>query len=170
MLGRILILFALFFSLSVVAGASGDKEYEEFVIDPGIKFVAGKKCSGDWSTTSSCKNSTHYIIRDVNGVPVSVSDVNSCEGKRVTWTYDPATVGEDALGAPKFALLFYPEYPGNNPKSSWSEDFVGGDDKNNQEYTLKTKKLKKSDEPECINYMVIIPTKGILDPVFIIDQ
>ena len=168
MLIRISVLFALFFSLSVVAGESGDKEYAEFVIAPSVKFIPGKKCSVGFATTDSCKNSTHYIIRDVNGVPVSVSDVNSCEGKKVTWTYDPTSLV--ALGAPKFALLFYPDYPGNNPKSPYSEDFVDGSGYDNQEYSLKTKKLKKSDEPECINYMVIIPTKGILDPVFIIDK
>ena len=168
MLGKISILFALFFSLSVVAVESGDKEFNEFIIDPGVQFITGTKCSDELSTSDSCKNSTYYIVRDVNGVPQSVSNVNSCEGKRVTWTYEPSSL--DALGAPKFALLFYPEYPGNNPKSPYSEDFVDGNGKDNQEYTLKTKKLKNSGVPECINYMVIIPTKGILDPIFIIDK
>jgi hypothetical protein len=170
MLNKICFLFALFFSQSCTAGEPVVEAENEFAISSEVKFVKGKKCAEIKlpPITKPCKNSTYFIIRDVNGVPISVADVKSCEGKNVTWTYEPTSI--DALGAPKFALLFYPEYPGKTPKTPYSEDFVDGYDKQNQEYTLKTKKLKKSDEPECINYMVIIPTTGILDPVFIIDK
>jgi len=168
MLNKICFLFALFFTLSCTAGEPVVEAENEFAIQPSVKFIEGKKCDHEWTNTDVCANSTYFIMRDDDGVPTSVADVNSCEGKNVTWTYDPASI--DSLGAPKFALLFYPEYPGKTPKTPWSEDFVDGYGNNSQEYTLKTKKLKKSEEPECINYMVIIPTKGILDPVFIIDK
>jgi len=168
MFNKICFLFALFFSLSCAGGESGVSTENEYVILPSIQFIEGKKCADEWTTKDVCANSTYFIMRDDDGVPTAIADVNSCEGKRVTWTYNPASI-ED-LGAPKFALLFYPEYPGKTPKTPYSEDFVDGYGNINQEYTLKTKKLKKSDDPECINYMIIIPTKGILDPVFIIDK
>lgn len=169
---KILLLYTLFFSLTGLAAEINGEvngEVNEYSIVPNINVITGKKCDDGWSATDECKNSTHYIIRDAaTGAPLSVTDVNTCEGKDVTWTYDPASI--DALGAPKFALLFYPEFPGNNPKSPYSEDYVDGLGQDNQSFSVKTKKLKKADEPECINYMVIIPTKGILDPVFIIDK
>ncbi len=159
------ILFVLIFASNTVLAET--REYS-FATNP--KITIGEKCEGQ--EVIECDpniDADFYIERDTDGTPVSVNRINSCQNKNITWTYNPNSL--DDLEAPAFFLLFTPpgSYPGRPVKQPWSTEVIQGDGKENQKYTMKTRR-PKDDEDECVEYLVIIPSKGVLDPVFIISK
>jgi hypothetical protein len=61
-------------------------------------------------------------------------------------------------------------YPGNgNNYKVLSSPKPSPNNATNQEFTLNTR-AKKLPNGECLNYAIMIPGKGLLDPVFIIKR
>jgi hypothetical protein len=135
----------------------------------GIALKTGAKCADEPPPAEDCVagDVTALIEVDANGAPKSVSTIESCEDKKVTWKYE-----DDAFpngDAPPFFIVFDPEdYPGKDPsKLPGSKPKPNQNNALNQELTINTRKMKNT--PECINYMVV-SYKGVLDPVFIIKR
>ena len=133
-----------------------------------IKVITGTKCTTSTPTTGACPTAdpVGYIELDAQGNPSAVNDINSCEGKKVTWKYKKDYANGDA---PPFLVIFDPAtYPGNSYKVL-SKPKPSPVNAENQEFTLNTRKVKSADG-ECLNYAIMIPGKDILDPVFIIKK
>jgi hypothetical protein len=136
-----------------------------------VTVLTGSKCTSTTPTTGDCPSGdvVGLIERDAKGAPNSVNVINACEGTTVTWKYkDVFPVGE----APPFLVIFDPDiYPGKSSSSYkvLSKPIPNTANFTNQEFTLNTRKLKGTDD-ECLNYAIMIPGKGLLDPVFIIKK
>ena len=133
-----------------------------------VTIISGTKCPAT-PPTGTCpvgipNNIDAFIEVNANGAPESVNDIDSCAGKKVTWTYKDNYPAGDA---PPFLIIFDPDvYPGNSYKVLSKSVDQG----KNQEFTLNTRAVKSPDANECLNYDVMIPGKGLLDPVFIIKR
>ena len=115
---------------------------------------------------------------DANGAPTGVNAIQSCEGKKITWKYK-----NNVADAPQFFVIFNPVvFPGKSGYDPISKPMREHGKVNNQKVTINTRTWgsKHDDDedddedgvvdPECLNYMIVVPDKGILDPVFIIKR
>lgn len=111
---------------------------------------------------------TALIQVDANGAPTGVAPIESCAGKQVTWKYE-----NDVADAAPFFIVFDPaQFPGNSTYDPISKPKPNPQNVTNQELRINTraKKGAPTDPSECMNYLIIVPDKGILDPVFIIKR
>jgi len=133
----------------------------------GLNLVKGTKCPVAPTPGDCVSGPIEALIEvDASGAPTGVSSIQSCEGKKVTWKYkNDFTDGK----APPFFIVFDPaDFPGNSSYDPVSKAKPTPVNAQNQELTIHTRKMK--DAPECLNYMIVSPDKGILDPVFIIKR
>jgi hypothetical protein len=151
----------------VILLSSCDKSVTNF---DNFKVITGAKCTPTTPTTEACSagDAVGEIELDAKGNPSAVNIINSCPGKKVTWKYKKEYAGDDA---PPFLVIFDPAiYPGNgNNYKVLSSPKPNSNNATNQEFTLNTRKVK-SEEDECLNYAIMIPGKGLLDPIFIIKR
>ena len=111
---------------------------------------------------------TALIQVDADGAPTGVAPIESCGGKQVTWKYE-----NDVANALPFFIVFDPaQFPGNSTYEPISKPKPNPQNVMNQELRINTraKKGAPTDPSECMNYLIIVPDKGILDPVFIIKR
>ena len=138
----------------------------------GLKLVKGTKCPVP-VTTKLCTdigNTVANIVVDLNGAPTSVNTIQTCATKKVTWKYQD-NVPKDKKNAPAFFIIFNPDVsPGGSTYNPISKLKRNHDNTTNQELTLNTRALISGKTSECLNYMIVVPDKGILDPVFIIRK
>lgn len=130
-----------------------------------FKVIQGAKCTDETPTDGTCPagEAVGLIELDTDGNPSAVNIINACEDKKVTWKYKNEYAGGDA---PPFMVVFDPSiYPGKSYKVLSKPT----PDAKNQEFTLNTRKLK-GEKNECLNYAVMIPGKGLLDPIFILKR
>jgi len=138
-----------------------------------VTVLTGVKCTSTTPTTGDCPSgdAEGLIEIDANGAPKSVDVINSCKDTRVTWRYKK----DFADGkAPPFLVIFDPDiYPGKSGSSYQvlSKPIPNAANPTNQEFKLTTRRLRGTDgDGECLNYAIMIPGKGLLDPVFIIKR
>lgn len=138
----------------------------------GLNLETDAKCADvTIPPPDECTNNdpiTALINVDANGAPVSVAPIESCGGKQVTWEY-----AVDVADAPPFFIVFDPaQFPGNSTYEPISKPKPNPTNVTNQELRINTraKKGPSTGPSECINYLIIVPDKGILDPVFIIKH
>jgi len=134
----------------------------------GLKLATDTKCpktpapyTCDYAKVFEAK------IEVDKGAPISVNAIQSCTSKKITWKYK-----DEVKDAPPFFIIFNPKvFPGDrnkyNPISKATK--IRGEVMN-QELTINTGAWNQTDIPECLNYMIVVPDKGILDPVFIIKK
>ena len=136
-----------------------------------LNLVTDAKCGEVSIPSEPCDpnvKTTALINVDANGAPVSVAPIESCGGKQVTWEY-----AVDVADAPPFFIVFDPaQFPGNSTYEPISKPKPNPTNVTNQELRINTraKKGPSTGPSECINYLIIVPDKGILDPVFIIKH
>ena len=133
-----------------------------------IKLNLGTKCPVSLTTTDcdDIGDTVANIVVDSNGAPTSVNTIQTCENKRITWKY---TVNVD--DAPPFFIVFDPTvFPGNSTYNPISRPTRDHGEVTNQALTINARALRGTGASECLNYMIVIPDKGILDPVFIIKR
>jgi len=134
----------------------------------GLNLVTGTKCPSTPPVGGDCVSGdvVAEIDVDANGAPISVDAIVSCEGKKVTWKYKNDFPNGDA---PAFFIIFDPSsFPGNSSYEPISKAKPNSNNALNQELSIHTRKMKNA--PECLNYMIVTPDKGVLDPVFIIKK
>lgn len=133
-----------------------------------FKVIQGTKCTDETPTGGACAEEAVGLIElDKDGNPSAVNIINACENKTVTWKYKNEYAGGDA---PPFLVVFDPSiFPGNSNYTVLSKPKPNANNAQNQELTLNTRKLK-GEENECLNYAVMIPGKGLLDPIFILKR
>ena len=132
-----------------------------------IKILPGQKCLIGTPTNETCAAGDYIAKIELNaaGEPIKVDTIKSCAGKKVTWQYKDDFTDD----APRFLVVFEQDiYPGSSYKVLSKPKIVAGKEVN-QEFTLNTRN-KKVEEGECLNYAIMIPGKGLLDPVFIIER
>ena len=133
-----------------------------------LNLVKGTKCK-DTPPDYTC-DSTKVFVAEIEvdkGTPISVDDIQACTSKKITWKYK-----DDVKDALPFFIIFNPKvFPGNrNSYNPISKPTRTNGDVTNQELTINTGAWNNTDIPECLNYMIVVPDKGILDPVFIIKH
>jgi hypothetical protein len=142
--------------------------------EPSTVVLTGTKCMITTPVDGECAagDAVGLIKLDANGVPKSVSTIDSCEDKKVTWRYEKPYIGKDDDKAPPFMVIFDPAiYPGKgNNYKVLSKPTPNPVNPTNQEFTINTRALKEYEKGECLNYDIMIPGKGLLDPVFIIRK
>jgi hypothetical protein len=136
----------------------------------GLNLATDTKCPVDPPDPGDC--AAGPIVAEIevdatSGAPISVDAIESCEGKKVTWKYK----NDVAADAPPFFIVFNPaNFPGNSTYEPISRPKPTPVNATNQELTVNTRALKPGKTSECLNYMIVVPDKGILDPVFIIKH
>jgi hypothetical protein len=133
-----------------------------------LNLATGTKCPVTPTTVpcSGIGDTVAQIEVDAKGVPVSVTTIETCASKKVTWKYK-----DDAANAPAFFIVFNPDIsPGGSTYNPISKPKPNSANPTNQELTFNTRAMKGSGASECLNYIIVIPDKGILDPVFIIRK
>ena len=134
-----------------------------------LNLATGTKCPVT-PTTVPCTgigDTVALIEVDTNGAPTSVNTIETCASKKVTWKYKD----DVAADAPAFFIVFNPDIsPGGSTYNPISRPKPTRVNATNQELTLNTRALKPGKTSECLDYMIVIPDKGILDPVFIIKH
>ena len=136
-----------------------------------LKLSAVAKCNNiPIPPPGACANNdpiTVLINVDANGAPVSVAPIiESCNGKQVTWKY-----AVNVANPAQFFIVFNPaQFPGNSTYDPVSIPLRDRGDIVNQTVSINTraKRGASSDPSECMNYLIVVPDKGILDPVLII--
>ena len=142
--------------------------------NPSYVILTGAKCPADpveGKCDAGAGDPVGLIKLDANGAPESVNTINSCKDKTVTWRYEKPYSGGENDKAPPFLVIFDPAiYPGKgNSYRVLSKPTPNPINPTNQEFTINTRALKGL-EGECLNYDIMIPGKGLLDPVFIIRR
>ena len=135
----------------------------------GLKLATDTKCPPTPPIPGNCAAGSIVALIDVdaNGAPIGVAPIESCAGKKVTWKYK----NDVAANAPPFFIVFNPDIsPGGSTYNPISKLTRTPDKKTNQELTINTRSLSAGKNSECLNYMIVVPDKGILDPVFIIRR
>ena len=138
----------------------------------GLVLKTGTKCPAEPPQAGNCDEGEDPIVGwikvdAVTKAPISVSEIQSCEGKKVTWKYEEKAFPKG--DAPPFFIVFDPkDFPGQDPtKIPGSKPKPNRNSALNQELTINTRKMNTA--PECLSYM-IVSHKGVLDPVFIIKR
>ena len=142
----------------------------------GLTLVTDAKCGAvPLPEPGSCNPDnpgqvTALITVDSNGAPISVAPIQSCKNGPVTWEYEAGAFPKG--DEPPFFIIFDPTiFPGRGtyrPISSLRAN------SNNQELKINQTRARAGNpnDPnrpaECLNYLIVTPGKGILDPVFII--
>jgi len=135
----------------------------------GLKLATDTKCPPTPPIPGNCAAGSIVALIDVdaNGAPIGVAPIESCAGKKVTWKYK----NDVAANAPPFFIVFNPDIsPGGSTYDPISKPKPTPVNATNQELTVNTRALKPGKTSECLNYMIVVPDKGILDPVFIIKH
>ena len=135
----------------------------------GLKLETGTKCPVPVTPTpcTGIGDTVALIEVDANGAPTSVNTIETCASKKVTWKYKNDVAGD----APAFFIIFNPEVsPGGSTYNPISKPKPTPVNATNQELTINTRALKPGQTSECLDYMIVVPDKGILDPVFIIRK
>jgi len=135
----------------------------------GLELVTGTKCPVPVTTTpcTGIGDTVALIEVDANGAPTSVNTIQTCASKKVTWKY----ANNVAENAPAFFIIFNPDIsPGGSTYDPISKPKPTPVNAMNQELTLNIRSLEPGQDSECLDYMIVVPDKGILDPVFIIKR
>ena len=166
---KVLISLTAILLLSACAPDQADQADQLDLVWNGLKFVTGTKCPVTQTTEpcTSIGNTVAQIEVDANGAPVSVNTIETCASKKVTWKYKD----DVAADAPAFFIVFNPDIsPGGSSYDPISKPQPSPVNATNQELTINTRALQPGKAFECLDYMIVIPDKGVLDPVFIIKH
>lgn len=135
-----------------------------------LNLVTGTKCPVTVST-EPCQDQGDTVANirvDSKRAPTSVDTIQTCATKKVTWKYENDFTDGDA---PAFFIIFDPKVsPGGSTYNPISKPKPTPVNASNQELTINTRSLSAGNNSECLNYMIVVPDKGILDPVFIIRE